>query len=194
MPVVPDDVLERLLKARSGKTLNDRRDTAILRIFLDTGCRLAEVTNLRLADVDLDRQLVTVRGKGDRIRTTTFGAKTAAALDRYLRQLERERPESVSEPSGWLWVGRQGRMTHQRAHRRPTPHVRRRRRAASALAPAAPHLRPLLASRRWHRRRPDGASRLALEVDARSLREVRAGRTSARRVESAVAGGQGLRL
>ena len=111
VPVVADDVLERLLKSRSGKPLGDRRDTAILRIFLDTGCRLAEVTNLRLSDVDLERQLVTVRGKGDRVRITTFGLKTAAALDRYLRQLERERPESLSEPFGWLWVGRQGRMT-----------------------------------------------------------------------------------
>jgi site-specific recombinase XerD len=68
------------------------------------------VTGLRLADVDLDRQLITVRGKGDRVRITTFGAKTAAALDRYLRQLEREAPERLTQPAGWIWVGRQGRM------------------------------------------------------------------------------------
>ncbi len=34
-----------------------------------------------------------VRGKGNRVRVVTYGSKTASALDRYLRQLERERPE-----------------------------------------------------------------------------------------------------
>ena len=65
---VPDrratTILTTLLKARSGKTLGDRRDTALLRVFLDTGCRLAEVTNLRSADVDLGDQTIRVRRQG----------------------------------------------------------------------------------------------------------------------------------
>ena len=39
VPVVGDAVLKKLLKARSGPTMGDRRDTALLRVFLDTGCR-----------------------------------------------------------------------------------------------------------------------------------------------------------
>ena len=111
VPLVDDDALRRLLAARAGRTLVDRRDTAILRVFIDTGCRLAEVTNLRFGDIDLESQLVRVIGKGSRVRVTTFGAKTAAALDRYLRQLRRERPEWRQDADGWLWLGRQGRMT-----------------------------------------------------------------------------------
>ena len=53
VPIIGDEVLTALLKARSGKSFVDRRDAAILRVFLDTGCRLAEVTNLRFADTDL---------------------------------------------------------------------------------------------------------------------------------------------
>ncbi len=108
--IVPDDTLKRLLQARSGTSLNDRRDSAILRVFLDTGCRLSEVTNLRQGDIDLGRQTAAVRGKGNRVRAVVYGAKTAAAVDRYLRQLERERPEAVGDDL-LLWVGRQGRMS-----------------------------------------------------------------------------------
>lgn len=110
-PIVPDEILTRLLKARSGTGIEHRRDTALLRVFLDTGCRLSEVTHLRQGDVDMARQVVTVRGKGNRVRITTFGAKTGTALDRYLRQLERERPERLEIADDWLWIGRQGRMT-----------------------------------------------------------------------------------
>jgi integrase/recombinase XerC len=108
--IVTDDVLTLLLKARSGKTLTDRRDTAILRVFLDTGCRLSEVTNLRQGDVDGALQTIVVRGKGNRVRVVSLADKTVAAMDKYLRQMEREWPERVG-PKEWLWLGRQGRMT-----------------------------------------------------------------------------------
>ncbi len=110
-PIVSDEVLSKLLKTRSGTALEDRRDTAMLRIFLDTGCRLSEITNLKLGDVDLSHQTITVRGKGNRVRATVFGEKTYKAVDRYLRQLERERPERTTDPDGCLWIGKQGAMT-----------------------------------------------------------------------------------
>ena len=72
--------------------------------------RLAEVTNLRQRDADLGKQLVTVLGKGNRVRVVRIAAKTAAAIDKYLRQLEREWPERVGDDE-WLWKGRQGRMS-----------------------------------------------------------------------------------
>ncbi len=111
VPIVSDDVLGKLLAARSGKTLEDRRDTAMLRVFLDTGARLSEVTGLRLSDVDLNAQTLRVLGKGARIRHVSYGVKTASALDRYRRLLEREYPERVADPDGRLWIGRQGAMS-----------------------------------------------------------------------------------
>src|SRR5450631_108936 len=99
-PIVSDEILVKLLKARTGSNLEDRMDSALLRVFLDTGCRLSEVANLRLSDVDLTRQVIVVRGKGNRVRAVTFGEKTYRAIDKYLRQLERERPERTSDPDG----------------------------------------------------------------------------------------------
>ena len=39
VPVLDDDTLTRLLKACAGNTFENRRDTAIVRLFLDTGMR-----------------------------------------------------------------------------------------------------------------------------------------------------------
>ena len=48
--------------------------------------------------------------RGTACSSVTYGAKTTKALDQYLRQLERERPEAIGEdrPRG---SGRQGRMS-----------------------------------------------------------------------------------
>jgi site-specific recombinase XerD len=104
---VSDDVLAKLLKARSGTTLTDRRDTALLRTFIDTGCRLSEVTNLTQGDVNIGDATITVRGKGDRERTVAIGDKALKAIDVYVRHLERERPEAIADDRP-LWVSRTG--------------------------------------------------------------------------------------
>ena len=105
--VVDDDILEKLLKTRSGKRFEDLRDTAIFRSFFDTGARLAEVQGLTQGDVDLRQQLLTVLGKGNRLRVVPIGDKTTTAIDKYLRSLEREYPEAVGDDRA-LWAGRQG--------------------------------------------------------------------------------------
>jgi site-specific recombinase XerD len=76
LPVVPEDPptilteddLKRLLKACDGKTFYDRRDAAVIWLFLDTGMRLAELTNLTLTDLDLEVNVAVVIGKGARPR------------------------------------------------------------------------------------------------------------------------------
>jgi site-specific recombinase XerD len=45
---------------------------------------VSELCGLELTDVDLERELAYVTGKGSRPRVVPFGAKTARALDRYL--------------------------------------------------------------------------------------------------------------
>jgi site-specific recombinase XerD len=112
VPEVPVDVvaeadLKKLLKACDGKELEQRRDTAIIRLFVDTGMRLSELVNLALDDVDLDQDVAVVLGKGRRPRVCPFGAKTGQAIDRYLR-LRRSHPHAGSPA---LWVGQKGRMT-----------------------------------------------------------------------------------
>jgi site-specific recombinase XerD len=107
VPVIPDDDLRKLLKACAGSTFEDRRDLAILRLFIDTGMRLAECAGIGLEDVDFDENVVVVTGKGRRQRSCPFGAKSAQALDRYLRV--RARHAQASSPA--LWLGPKGALT-----------------------------------------------------------------------------------
>lgn len=93
--VLTDEELGRLLKAcvvgrgKGGaydrKIFDGRRDEVMLRLLLDCGLRVSELTGLNLDDVDLDRETVFVMGKGSRPRAVPYGAKTAQAVDRYLR-------------------------------------------------------------------------------------------------------------
>lgn len=75
----------RVPTPRNGRSFTDRRDHAMIRLFVDTGCRRAEIAELAVSSVDLVNQTIQVLGKGRRIRVVPFGAKTAQALGRYLR-------------------------------------------------------------------------------------------------------------
>ncbi len=63
MPIVGNDELRSLLKACEGKGFDEQRDAAILRLFLDTRCRRAEVAGLTVDEVDLTQSVVIVLGK-----------------------------------------------------------------------------------------------------------------------------------
>jgi site-specific recombinase XerD len=104
--VLTDAELRALLKACEGQDFVDRRDSAIVRTFIDTGARLAEMAGLRLEDVDLDAQTLTVTGKGSRVRVLPIGAKAVKAIDRYLRVRRSHREHGLSA----LWLGRSGAM------------------------------------------------------------------------------------
>ena len=107
--VLKADDLEKLLgTCLKGKTDVDRRDAAIISLFIDTGCRLAELSNLTVDDVDVINNLVWVVGKGNIPRPLRIGAKCAQDINRYLR---------VRKQRGWgpdtkaLWLGSGGRQS-----------------------------------------------------------------------------------
>jgi site-specific recombinase XerD len=104
--------LRRLLATCAGPGFTDRRDQAILLLFLDGGLRLGELAGLELAEVDLRDRMVYVTGKGSRRsgprhRAVPLGIRAARALDRYLRA-RRGHPWAESPR---LWLGGRGRAT-----------------------------------------------------------------------------------
>lgn len=105
--VVDSDELHKLLDGCAGRSFTERRDTAILRLFLDTGMRRAELAGLRVDDLDLVNRTVVVTGKGSRIRTVPIGMKASTALARYLRARARNRHAALPA----LWLCAQGSRT-----------------------------------------------------------------------------------
>ena len=81
VPVVPDDALTRLLKARSGKTLGDLRDTASCASSLipDADCPRSPICVRATWTTDSRRSECWGRASGPAF--APFGAKTASAID-----------------------------------------------------------------------------------------------------------------
>jgi site-specific recombinase XerD len=107
IPIITDDEIRKLLAVCGTASFEDRRDTAIIRVLLDTGVRVSELTGITLADLDLERGAICVLGKGRRPRQVPVGNRTIEAVRRYLRARKRH---SKSETES-LWIGSQGGMT-----------------------------------------------------------------------------------
>lgn len=75
-----------LLQAVSGQ--NQKRDYAILMLFLNCGIRRSELVNLNLTDVYEDR--IRVVGKGNKERFVYFGSACRKAIDAYLPERNKQ--------------------------------------------------------------------------------------------------------
>jgi site-specific recombinase XerD len=111
-PVLDVDEIRKLLATCTGNDFIDRRDAAIILVFLDCGLRLAELGGLQVEGVDLRERVLLVEGKGSnrsgpRRRAVPFGVKCGRALDRYLR--ERRKHPFAGQPQ--LWLGSRNRAT-----------------------------------------------------------------------------------
>lgn len=101
VPVIREAELKALLKSCEGKDFVQRRDAAIVYLFLDSGLRRAELAALTLDSLDLDHREVRVHGKGRRDRIVSFGRKAAWALDRYIAVRGRHKEAELAA----LWLG-----------------------------------------------------------------------------------------
>lgn len=75
-----------LLRSVSGE--NQKRDYAILMLFLNCGIRRSELVGLNLSDVYEDR--IRVVGKGNKERIVYFGSACRKAIDAYLPEREKK--------------------------------------------------------------------------------------------------------
>jgi site-specific recombinase XerD len=114
VPVLSDDHVRLLLADCAGQDFRNRRDCAIIRLFLDTGMRLEGMGGLRynaddpeISDVDLKSRVARITAKGRRELVLPIGAKTARDIDRYIRM--RAAHSHAADP--WLWLGKKGRLT-----------------------------------------------------------------------------------
>jgi len=73
-----------LLESADGRTPQGSRDRAILELFYGGGIRLSELVGLDLSDLDLEEDLIRVRGKGRKERVVPIGSYAIRALRSYL--------------------------------------------------------------------------------------------------------------
>jgi integrase/recombinase XerC len=126
-------VLDQLGEAAGNGDPLALRDAAMVEMLYATAIRVSELCGLDLGDVDRDRRLVRVLGKGGRERSAPVGVPAVAALDAYV---VRGRPSLEGPRSGRaLFLGARGGRIDPRT-------VRTVVHRAMAVAPGAPDLAP----------------------------------------------------
>jgi integrase/recombinase XerC len=91
------------------------RDVAMLELLYASGIRVGELVGLDIDDLDRERHVVRVFGKGRKERSVPYGRPAARAVDRWL---ERGRPALRSEEAGpALFLGARGKRIDQRVVR-----------------------------------------------------------------------------
>lgn len=62
------------------------RDRAILEFLLATGCRVSEIKNINISDIDFSKNCVNVIGKGNKERIVYFNEKTRLYINNYIQE------------------------------------------------------------------------------------------------------------
>ncbi len=98
-----DEECFRLLAtiAQKAKPRVRERDMAMAILFLHTGLRVSELTNLTLVNVDLDQGQIKITRKGNKEQYIHLNGETARALENYLAN----RPQALN---GRFFVGTHG--------------------------------------------------------------------------------------
>jgi len=85
--VLSFDEVDRLLAAPDASTDRGKLHAAMLHLMYATGLRVSELCGLRVSDLDLQRGLVTARGKGDKHRLVPVGEVAIDHATRYVRDV-----------------------------------------------------------------------------------------------------------
>jgi len=97
--VLSVEEVEALLAAPDATTARGRRDRALLELVYSAGTRAAETVGLDRGDLDLERGVGRVVGKGRKERLVAVGSHAVRALREYLADPERPRgPSRGPEP------------------------------------------------------------------------------------------------
>jgi integrase/recombinase XerC len=118
-PVLRADEASDLIRAAAERADDGSpvglRDVAMLELLYATGIRVGELVGLDLDDVDRERNVVRVFGKGRKERSVPFGRPAARALDFWLKHA---RPHLAVDGSGAaVFLGARGGRIDQRTVR-----------------------------------------------------------------------------
>ena len=106
------DEIETLFKTLPRHGCLSLRDRGIFMVLYNTGARVQEIADLRIADVDLDGPLrIRLHGKGDKWRSCPLWPETVRALKAVLRK--RKQPKDLAHSDlvfitryGFPWTGK----------------------------------------------------------------------------------------
>jgi len=106
IPAFSPQQIKALLGAINTSRASGFRDHTMICCYLDTACRLSELTGLRMEDLNLKERCLKVKGKGGRERIVPFGIKASKALWKYIKMY---RPEPMMPHQDYVFLTKDGR-------------------------------------------------------------------------------------
>jgi len=107
--------VEELLAAPRKTDPHCRRDRAMLELMYATGCRVSELSTLKLSDARLEEGYCRCRGKGDKERLVPLGRRAIDAARDYLKYERPDLAAKATAPPPWLLLSsRGGRLGRER--------------------------------------------------------------------------------
>lgn len=102
--VMRPDEIRKIMEQPDLKSIIGYRDRTIMEVLYSTGARSAELVNIKVADVDLQKKMVRIRnGKGGKDRFVPLSTPCCRFLDRYLKEIRPELLEGI-RPCGNNWL------------------------------------------------------------------------------------------
>jgi len=93
------DIIQ-LLKMPKLDSFKGLRDRLILELLFSTGLRVSELVNLNIADINLERDEIPVRGKGGKVRVVFLSDSAHQILEKYLAALGGSEPLIINKIGG----------------------------------------------------------------------------------------------
>jgi integrase/recombinase XerD len=113
--VLSAEQVARLIAAPRRSDPHWRRDRALLELLYATGCRVSEISHLRVRDVHLAERYARCRGKGDKQRVVPLGERAVAAVEQYLTDERGPLAARRTPAPEWLLLSaRGGRLSRER--------------------------------------------------------------------------------
>ncbi len=98
LDLISGDELMRIMRAPEGDDSKALRDRAILELLFSTGLRVSELCSLN-RDIDLTKDELTIRGKGDKVRLVFISPDARGAIQAYLKVRD-DMEEALFVPMG----------------------------------------------------------------------------------------------
>jgi integrase/recombinase XerD len=113
--VLSPEMVERFLHAPHRSDVLFRRDRALLEMLYATGCRASEISNMKIADVQLEEGYCKCQGKGNKQRMVPLGESAIDMLRIYLEQLRPQLVRNLRSPEPVVFVSKSGRRLRREA-------------------------------------------------------------------------------
>lgn len=91
--------IEELLESIDTKTEEGLERRLLIEMFYSTGCRVGEMVNIKISDIDFNNKTIRVMGKGSKERIVYYGDYASKYLEDYLKNKDKK---------GYLFTNKKG--------------------------------------------------------------------------------------